>query len=435
MYESVGCFSFFCNIAHQTQFIKFKIMKRLAYIFIFLLVCLPSMLYGQENKYLAGAVPEVDGKVVFSKEFSLPGISKEAIYNRMHEWLTDRMKANNNASRIVFEEPSREVLAAVGEEYLVFSSSALSLDRASMSYQVSVTCSTGKCLVEFGKIRYAYQNERYSAEEYITDAVALNKAKTNIYRGYRKFRTNTIDFADKLFSDVGIALGINSLAVVAQPAYQPLQPVATAPAVETPVITAAPAPTPTVKPDVSAIPVLTEVPTTSKSVDLQGYKRIAPDKIPGNIIKMLSEDWMLITAGNEEKFNMMTASWGGLGVLYGKPVTTCFINPTRYTYQLMEKNDTYTLTFYTEAYRNALQYSGTTSGKDGDKIKGSGLTPITTPEGSKAFGEAWLIIECRKLVSQSLMPEAIADQKIKEEWVGKQLHKMFIGEIINVWVK
>ena len=168
---------------------------------------------------------------------------------------------------------------------------------------------------------------------------------------------------------------------------------------------------------------------------LQGYKQLSPDKIPGNIIKMLNEDWMLITAGTDAKYNMMTASWGGLGVLYGKPTITCFINPTRYTYQLMEANETYTLTFYTEAYREALQYCGSNSGRDKDKVKGSGLTPITTPSGSKAFSEAWLIIECRKMVGQSLSHDALFDEKVKNEWVGKQLHKMYIGEIMNVWVK
>ncbi|MDR3250553.1 MAG: flavin reductase [Tannerella sp.] len=168
---------------------------------------------------------------------------------------------------------------------------------------------------------------------------------------------------------------------------------------------------------------------------LQGYKQLAPDKIPGNIIKMVNDEWMLITAGTGEQFNMMTASWGGLGVLYGKPVAFCFINPLRYTYQLMEKGDTYTLSFYTEAYRDALQYCGTHSGRDADKVKGSGLTPIDMPSGGKAFSEAWLIIECRKLVGQSLNHESIFDNKIKSDWADKQLHKMYIGEIINVWMK
>jgi flavin reductase (DIM6/NTAB) family NADH-FMN oxidoreductase RutF len=101
----------------------------------------------------------------------------------------------------------------------------------------------------------------------------------------------------------------------------------------------------------------------------------------------------------------------------------------------MEKHDTFTLSFYTEAYRAALQYCGSTSGRDTDKVKGSGLTPITTPEGSKAFSEAWMIIECRKLISQPLSTEVVNDEKIRGEWLGKQMHKMYIGEISNVWIK
>jgi hypothetical protein len=199
----------------------------------------------------------------------------------------------------------------------------------------------------------------------------LNKDKSKLVRGLSKFRVKTVDFADALFTNAQTAMG--AAPAVAQTAA----PAATAAAVQVA----------TVKPDVSSIPAVTaNTPSASGTASLNGYKAIAPDKIPGNIIKMLSEDWMLITAGNNSQFNMMTASWGGLGFLYEKPVTYCFINPTRYTYQLMEKNDTYTLSFYTEAYRNALQYCGSNSGKDTDKVKGAGLTPITTPLGNMQRG-------------------------------------------------
>ncbi|MEG1749602.1 MAG: flavin reductase, partial [Tannerellaceae bacterium] len=129
------------------------------------------------------------------------------------------------------------------------------------------------------------------------------------------------------------------------------------------------------------------------------------------------------------------ASWGGLGMMFGKPVAFCFINPTRHTFDLMEKSDTYTFTFYTEAYRDALKYCGSTSGKNTDKVKGSGLTPITTPTGSKAFGEAWMIVECRKLLSQPIDNASITNQALTKEMSGKQLNQMFVGEIINVWIK
>ena len=167
---------------------------------------------------------------------------------------------------------------------------------------------------------------------------------------------------------------------------------------------------------------------------MNGFKTVEIKDLQFNPFTLIDKEWMLITAGDEKKYNTMTASWGGLGHMYNKPVAFCFINPTRYTYQLMENNDTYTLSFYTETYRDILNYCGTNSGRDKDKVKEAGLTPITTPSGSKAFSEAWMIIECRKMVSQSLIPEALHDSQAKEKW-GTQLHKMYIGEILNVWVK
>ncbi|MDR0746122.1 MAG: DUF4468 domain-containing protein [Mediterranea sp.] len=383
-------------------------MKKGILVLSALLACIPTLLSAQDSKYLAGAVPEIDGKVVFQREFDLSGAQQDAIYERMLDWATARMEQNNNTSRIAYSDKAAGSIAATGQEYIVFSSSALSLDRTIVNYQLTITCQPGKCVVKAEKIRYVYQEkEKYNAEEWITDEVALNKSKTKIVRGLTKFRTKTIDFVENLFDSAQAALGIAKAAPVT---------------VQAPVS------------QIGAPLAGTQVAQVS-STPLTGYKQIAPDKIPGNIIKMLSEDWMLITAGTKDKFNMMTASWGGLGVLYQKPVAICFINPTRYTYQLMEKDDTYTLTFYTEAYRGALQYCGTNSGRDTDKVKGSGLSPITTPDGSQAFSEAWLIIECRKLVSQSITPEAISNEAVRNEWAGKQLHKMYIGEIINVWVK
>ena len=73
--------------------------------------------------------------------------------------------------------------------------------------------------------------------------------------------------------------------------------------------------------------------------------------------------------------------------------------------------------------------------KDKNKVKEAGLTPITTPSGSKAFSEAWMIIECRKMVSQTINIDGISDPELRKQWAGKAMHKMFIGEILNVWVK
>ncbi len=414
-----------------------------------LIACLPLRVAAQDPDapYLAGAVPEKDGRVVFSKEFVIPGMSQDMIYERVLGYLEKRMAENENTSRVVYQEPTLGKLAAMGEEYLVFSASALSLDRALINYQISVECAPEKCTVEIEKIRYTYrEKEKYTAEEWIADKYALNKTQTKLVRGLAKWRRKTVDFANDIFAGTATALSASLAAPVKEPDPVPATHttntgpvVIEVPTAVTPQIAIQPpvAVTPQVREPEVVQPSVTVPPTTSVPVgkDMAGYRQVSPDKLPGNIIKMLNDDWMLITAGNEEQFNMMTASWGGLGVLYGKPVAICYINPARYTYQLMEKGDTYTFTFYTEAYREALQYCGSHSGRDEDKVAGSGLSPLATPDGSMAFSEAWLIIECKKLAAQSLIPEAIYDEKTKEQWTGKPMHKIYIGEIVNVWMK
>lgn len=398
-------------------------MKKFIHLLVWFAI-VPTLLCAQnETKYLAGAVPEVDGKVVFSREFDLPGVKQDDIFDRMLLWAGNRMK-EAESGQVVFQDKAKGQIVAIAKEYLVFSSSALSLDRSLMEYQLTIFCTPGKCVVEMEKIRYNYQdNERYLAEEWINDKNALNKTQTKIVRSIRKFRVNTIDFADALFDNAREALGIAKVEPLAK--------------VEEPEVLYTPLVKSEVTPVVTPIATVPNAYTTEQvaPAEFAGYTRISPNQIPGNIIKMLSDDWMLVTAGSPQAFNMMTASWGGLGTLYGKPVAFCFINPARHTYQVMEKDDTYTLTFYTEAYRDALKYCGTHSGKNEDKVKESGLTPVTTPGGAQAFSQAWLIIECRKLISQSLNTGAITDDAIRNKWSKGEPHKMYIGEIVNVWVK
>lgn len=375
---------------------------------LLLLFLLPGTLYAQiDPKYGEGAVPVENGKVTFTKEIKLPGQTREQIYATALKWANETFIPEGELkSQVLFSTQEKGQITCLGQKYLVFADKALSLDRSLMTYQLSIECHPEKCNLKVNTIYYLYniagKNERLLAEEQITDENVFNKKKDKMIKATGKFRTHTIDLVETLFDSAEKALGGTPVPTVRQITPSPEQVIATIPA--------------------------------SGTSSLPGYKQITPDKIPGNIYKMLSENWMLVCAGNQEKFNMMTASWGGLGHLYNKPVTFCFINPTRHTYQLLEDNDTYTLCFFTEAYREALNYCGTHSGKNEDKVKGSGLTPMLTPSGSTAYSEAWMIIECKKLVAQSFSPEIIFNPETKSKW-GEARHKMFIGEILNVWVK
>lgn len=379
-------------------------MKQLL-LFLFLL---PGTLYAQiDPKYGEGTVPVENGKVTFTKEIKLPGQTREQIYAAALKWANETFIPEGELkSQVLFSTPENGQINCLGQKYLVFANKALSLDQSLMTYQMSIECHPEKCNLKINTIYYLYniagKNERLLAEEQITDKNVFNKKKDKMLKATGKFRTHTIDLVETLFDSAEKALGGTPAPAIRQINASPEQVVAVIPA--------------------------------SGNSTLPGYKQITPDKIPGNIYKMLSENWMLVCAGNQNNFNMMTASWGGLGHLYNKPVAFCFINPTRHTYQLLENNDTYTLCFFTEAYRETLNYCGTHSGKNEDKVKGSGLTPMLTPSGSTAYSEAWMIIECKKLVAQSFSPEIIFNPETQSKW-GEARHKMFIGEILNVWVK
>ncbi len=174
-------------------------------------------------------------------------------------------------------------------------------------------------------------------------------------------------------------------------------------------------------------------------VTWNGYTQIDPLSIKENVIRLISEDWMLITAGKANAYNTMTASWGMMGEVWGKHVAAITVRDSRYTYQFLEKNDTYTLSFFTHDHHPALELLGTKSGRDGNKVAESGLTPMELQSGDISFVEARMIIECRKLYAEPFKKDSFTDKSVYESAYGKELstsmHTLYIGEIVNVWVK
>lgn len=164
------------------------------------------------------------------------------------------------------------------------------------------------------------------------------------------------------------------------------------------------------------------------------FKEISPSQLSNNPIDLISKDWALITAGNTDKFNTLTASWGGVGFIWNKPVTFTFIRPQRYTFEFMENSEYFTMSFFDESYRDALKFFGTKSGRDYDKPKETGLTPVFN-ESAPYYGEAKLVIICKKLYSQFLNEESVCDTAIMSNYAAKDFHKMYISEIVKILVK
>ncbi|WPX41601.1 flavin reductase [Akkermansia sp. N21116] len=166
-------------------------------------------------------------------------------------------------------------------------------------------------------------------------------------------------------------------------------------------------------------------------------KEISPVNITDNAVELIGHKWMLITAGDRESFNLMTASWGGIGFMWGKPVAFVVVRPNRYTYEFIEKKEYLTLSFMGEEFRSALRVCGTTSGRNGDKMAAAGLSPIVTEMGNVAVEGADLVLECRKLYSDALKESGFVDKSCLEKWYAEDnpLHRMYVVEIMHAWIK
>ena len=174
------------------------------------------------------------------------------------------------------------------------------------------------------------------------------------------------------------------------------------------------------------------------------WKDIDAREFPGAAAKRIGEEWMLITAGNTASdpgnWNTMTASWGGLGVLWGKNVAFMFIRPTRYTFGFANENPLFTLSFFDPSRRGALELAGSRSGRDTDKAEKAGITPIVFPPGNGGgavgFREATEIIICRKLYTHDFDAGQFLDPEIDTGiYAARDYHRMFIGEILAIKAK
>lgn len=166
---------------------------------------------------------------------------------------------------------------------------------------------------------------------------------------------------------------------------------------------------------------------------------IVATDIRDNPVRLFGQDWLALAVGTGKEANAMTVGWGGLGTLWelNNPVVTVYIRDDRYTRELLDKNDYFTLTAFPEQYRKALNYLGTHSGRVVDKIRGSGLTVRFTELGNPLFEEGRLFMECRKIYNAPFTASGfgnIPKGKTPKDGYGERFI-IYIGEIVNVWEK
>lgn len=382
-------------------------MKKLTQLlFVVFCLCLPTVLQAQkrdDSKYLAGAVPEEDGKVVFSKEFSIPGMSQDEIYARMKKWMELRLKKNQNEdSRVVYTNQEKGQVIGMGEEWMVFASTALSLDRTRISYQLSAFCQPEKCEFRIEKIRYTYREgrdqEKYVAEEWITDEYALNKKKTKLVMGLAKWRRKTVDFADNLCVEVAEALSAASIDQIVVQGGEEEEPDALfggkkrnkkdekePEGVKKSLVNSGTTVIATKK-QIATAPEVAQAQQSATATSQSGQlKEVAPDQLPAEAIQIGTGKLVIVIGNDAFNMTMMTANAGGsLGKMSGKPVVYTFLSPDQ-PHEQLDKAETYTVRFY--------------------------------PNGQQ---EPSVVLECKKLPSQ----EPLEGQP-----------RMYIGEIVKAQMK
>jgi flavin reductase (DIM6/NTAB) family NADH-FMN oxidoreductase RutF len=165
-------------------------------------------------------------------------------------------------------------------------------------------------------------------------------------------------------------------------------------------------------------------------------KQIPFDEFLVRSHQLWAKQWLLLTAGDfvNGRFNTMTVGWGSLGTMWGRPFVQVVVRPSRHTYGFLERYDTFTLCTFAEDHRKALNLLGTKSGRDGDKIAEAGLTPIaSTQVAAPGFAEAELILECRKIYWDDMVPAHFLDPAIEGNYPQKDYHRIYFGQILAIF--
>lgn len=166
------------------------------------------------------------------------------------------------------------------------------------------------------------------------------------------------------------------------------------------------------------------------------FEEIKFCEIKENLTKTLTEDWALVTAGDDNGYNTMTVSWGAFGELWGQDTATIYIRPQRYTEEFLNKNDYFSICFFPSELKQQIHsVCGSKSGRDVDKVKEAKITPAFD-ENAPYFEEARIVLICRKTAKAKFTPEQFIDDSIAQKWYPQNdLHNIYYGTIEKAFIK
>ncbi len=312
-------------------------MKQLKHI-LFILCCVALPLCAQDNnkKYLAGAVPQVDGKVVFTKTFSIPGMSKAEIYDRMLKWMDKHLTQSGNNSLVAYTNEELGMVVGNGDEWLIFTSNALALDRCRILYKLTAACDEETCTLTIDRLRYIYREgaERYSGEEMISDKYALNKDQTKLVPGYAKWRKKTVDFVNDLCIEAADILSsadpLQTLTAKEQEEEAETAMVNSGTTVITPLAA-------------KQTQTITAMPAAPVATDTH-YIEVSPDELASDALRTASGTIVIAIGEGPDEVTVTPGAGGSLGKVNGKAVVFTILSPDQ-PYEALENAESYTVRF------------------------------------------------------------------------------------------
>ena len=172
---------------------------------------------------------------------------------------------------------------------------------------------------------------------------------------------------------------------------------------------------------------------TENTSPCAAFRTLKPEELLLNPFTLIGKEWMLVTATDGEgNANPMTASWGGMGVLWNRPVCFIFIRPQRYTHEFAVKGERMTLSFFDEEYRGALRTCGTVSGREVDKAKACHFTPLRDGAGAVYYAEAKTVLSVRTLYRGPLEKCGFLDPSLLSNYPEEDFHTVFVAEVTEV---
>lgn len=168
-----------------------------------------------------------------------------------------------------------------------------------------------------------------------------------------------------------------------------------------------------------------------------------------NLFDYIDNKWALIVVGNEKENNCMTVSWLSFGILWNYPIVNIYVRPTRFTYQLLEKFDAFSVSFFNEKYRDKLEYCGTRSGRNENKIEKCNFNlnyfsfqgqndNFLNNSGLNEYAkipyiyESEIVFLCKKIYYQDLDNKNFLIKEIESNYNKNDYHRLYIGKILKL---